>query len=43
MGNGFLSFTKKTGKTFSKNLISKFNQKLLDQIKQTAANVLKTQ
>ena len=39
---GFLSFARKVGKSKSKNLSSKYNQKLLDHAKQSATDALKT-
>ena len=39
---GFLSFDKNMGKNTSKNLSSKYSQKLLNHAKQTATDALKT-
>ena len=41
-GYGFLSFARDMGKNISKNLISKYTQKLLDHTKQSATDALKT-
>ena len=42
LGYGFLSFAKRMGKNISKNLSSKYSQKLLDHAKKSATDVLKT-
>ena len=41
-GKGFLSFARNMGKSISKNLSSKYSQKLLDHAKQCATDALKT-
>ena len=41
-GYGFFSFAKNIGKTISKNLNSKYNQKLFDHAKKSATDALKT-
>ena len=41
-GYGFLSFAKNIGKTISKNLNDKYNQKLFDHAKKSATDALKT-
>ena len=41
-GYGFFSFAKNIGKTISKNLDSKYNQKLFDHAKKSATDALKT-
>ena len=39
---GFLSFARNMGENVSKNLSSKYSQKLLDHAKQSATDALKT-
>ena len=41
-GYGFLSFAKNFGKNISRNLISKYSQKLLDHSKKSTTDALKT-
>ena len=41
-GYGFLSFAKNMGRRISKNVSSKYSQKLLDHTKQSATDALKT-
>ena len=41
-GYGFLSFYNNMGRNISKNVSSKYSQKLLDHAKQSATDALKT-
>ena len=41
-GYGFLSFAKNIGKNIDKNISNKYNQKLVDSVKKTATDAIKT-